>query len=69
MTNTTSVILTDVSNHYNQLVDEHQKLHKEIEHYQYKYTPDADLKKLKIKKLRLKDEILRLKSNLENIIK
>jgi uncharacterized protein YdcH (DUF465 family) len=68
MTNTTSVILTDVSNHYNRLVDEHQKLHKEIEHCQY-YAPDADLKKLKIKKLRLKDEILRLKSNLENIIK
>ena len=53
MHNTTSTILTDVTNHYNQLVDEHHKLHTEIEHCQY-YAPDDDLKTLKKKKLRLK---------------
>ena len=68
MHNTTSAILTDVTNHYNQLVDEHHKLHTEIEHCQY-YAPDDDLKTLKKKKLRLKDEIEQLKINLTNLTK
>ena len=68
MHNTTSAILTDVANHYNQLVDEHHKLHTEIEHCQY-YAPDDDLKTLKKKKLRLKDEIEQLKINLTNLTK
>ena len=68
MHNTTSAILTDVTNHYNQLVDEHHKLHTEIEHCQY-YAPDDDLKTLKKKKLRLKDEIELLKIQLTNLTK
>ena len=68
MHNTSSAILTDVANHYNQLVDEHQKLHTEIEHCQY-YAPDDDLKTLKKKKLRLKDEIEQLKNHLNNLTK
>ena len=68
MHNTTSAILTDVANHYNRLVDEHQKLHTEIEHCQY-YAPDADLKTLKKKKLKLKDEIEQLNINLTNLTK
>ena len=68
MHNTTSAILTDVTNHYNQLVDEHHKLHTEIEHCQY-YAPDDDLKTLKKKKLRLKDEIEQLKIHLNNLTK
>ena len=68
MHNTTSAILTDVANHYNQLVDEHHKLHTEIEHCQY-YAPDDDLKTLKKKKLRLKDEIEQLKNHLNNLTK
>ena len=68
MHNTTSAILTDVANHYNQLVDEHQKLHTEIEHCQY-YAPDDDLKTLKKKKLQLKDEIEQLKIHLNNLTK
>ena len=59
----TDMILEDVTNHYNSLVHEHEKLHQEIEQCQY-YAPDADLKNLKIKKLRLKDELERLKTNL-----
>ena len=61
--NRTDAILEDVTNHYNNLVHEHKKLHIEIEQCQY-YAPDADLKNLKIKKLRLKDELERLKTNL-----
>ena len=68
MHQSTSAILTDVANHYNQLVDEHQKLHTEIEHCQY-YAPDADLKILKKKKLRLKDEFEQLKIHLTNLTK
>jgi len=68
MHNTTSAILTDVTNHYNQLVDEHHKLHTEIEHCQY-YAPDDDLKTLQKKKLRLNDEIEQLKNQLTNLTK
>jgi uncharacterized protein YdcH (DUF465 family) len=68
MHNTTSAILTDVTNHYNQLVDKHHKLHIEIERYQY-HAPDDDLKQLKKQKLRLKDEIEQLKIHLSNLTK
>ena len=61
--NRTDAILEDVANHYNNLVHEHQKLHQEIEHCQY-YASHADLKNLKVKKLRLKDQIEKLKTNL-----
>jgi uncharacterized protein YdcH (DUF465 family) len=68
MHSNTGTILTDVTNHYNQLVNEHHKLHTEIEHCQY-YAPDDDLKTLKKKKLRLKDEIVQLKNHLNNLTK
>ena len=61
--NRTDAILEDVTNHYNHLVLEHHKLHEEIEHCQY-YAPHADLKNLKVKKLRLKDEIEKLRNSL-----
>ena len=64
----TSVILEDVTNHYNQLVDEHKKIHAEIEHNQY-YAPDALLTNLKKKKLKLKDEIHLLRTKLELLVK
>jgi uncharacterized protein YdcH (DUF465 family) len=66
--NRTDAILEDVTNHYNSLVHEHEKLHQEIEQCQY-YAPDVELKNLKIKKLRLKDELERLKTNLETFTK
>ena len=61
--NRTDAILDDVTNHNNHLVQEHHKLHQEIEHCQY-YAPHADLKNLKVKKLRLKDEIEKLRNSL-----
>ena len=54
-------IREDVTNHYNNLVHAHERLHKEIEQCQHD-VPDTDLKHLKIKKLRLKDELQRLKT-------
>ena len=56
-------ILEDVTNHYNNLVQAHERLHNEIEQCQDN-VPDTELKHLKIKKLRLKDELQRLKTNL-----
>ena len=52
----------------NQLVNEHHKIHEEIEHNQY-YAPDALLTNLKKKKLRIKDEIQLLKTQLEILVK
>ena len=68
MHHSTSVILEDVTNHYNHLVDEHKKIHEEIEHNQY-YAPDALLTNLKKKKLKLKDEIHLLRTKLELLVK
>ena len=65
---TTGKIIEDAANHLNHLVDKHKRLHTEIEHCQY-YAPDADLKTLKKKKLRLKDEIEQLKIHLTNLTK
>ena len=59
----TSQIVEDVATHYNHLLTEHRKLHDEIEHSQY-WAPDADLKHLKQRKLKLKDELEMLKVKL-----
>ena len=68
MHDTTAHILTDVTNHMNNLAAEHQKLHTEIEHNQY-WAPDSELAGLKKKKLRLKDEIQYIKDNLITLSK
>ena len=65
--NRTDAILEDVANHYNNLLHEDQNLHQEIELCQYS-APHADLKNLKVKKLRLKYEIERLKNNLTSYV-
>ena len=62
----TNSIIEDVTNHMNKLVNEHHKIHEEIEHNQY-YAPDALLTNLKKKKLKLKDEIEVLRNNLKKI--
>jgi hypothetical protein len=67
--NRTDAILEDVTNHYNNLVHEHKQLHQEIENCQVLYTTDVELANLKKKKLRLKDELERLKTNLTTITK
>ena len=64
----TDKIVEDVNNHYNNLVCEHKKLHDEIEQCQF-YAPDDDLKQLKMRKLKLKDEIQNLQANLKTFTK
>ena len=64
----TSQIVDDVANHYNHLLTEHRKLHDEIEHSQY-WAPDADLKHLKQRKLKVKDELEMLKVKLKTYTK
>tara|TARA_Y100000758_G_C15928205_1_gene377692 strand:- start:192 stop:401 length:210 start_codon:yes stop_codon:yes gene_type:complete len=62
----TNSIIEDATNHMNQLVNEHKKIHEEIEHNQY-YAPDALLTNLKKKKLKIKDEIEVLRNKLQII--
>lgn len=60
----TSRIVDDVQTHYNHLTTEHRKLHDEIEQSEY-WAPDADLKHLKQRKLKIKDELEMLKTKLK----
>jgi len=69
MTSTTSRILYDVANHYNQLIVAHRKLDKEIEEKYNSHQPDHVVKALKMNRLHLKDEIEDIRSNLEAMIK
>ena len=68
MTSTTSRILYDVANHYNQLIVAHRKLDKEIEEKYNSHQPDQMIKALKLNKLHLKQEIEEIRSNLEAMI-
>ena len=63
----TNSIIEDVTNHMNQLINEHHKIHDEIEEHNKHYAPDALLTNLKKKKLKLKDEIEVLRNNLKKI--
>ena len=59
---TTSRILSDVANHYNQLIVAHRAvLDKEIEEKYTNHEPDQVIKALKLNKLHLKQEIEEIK--------
>lgn len=62
MTRTTQLV-DNLKNHHDHLLAEHRKLHDEIEHCQY-WAPDSDLKHLKQRKLKIKDELEMLKVKL-----
>ena len=68
MTSTTSKILTDVSDHYNQLIVAPRKLDKEIEELHATHQPDQIIKAAKFNKLHLKQEIEEIKTNLQAMI-
>lgn len=68
MTSTTSQIISDVANHYNNLVVNHRKLDREIQTAHDQYQSDQRIKSLKLNKLHLKQQIEEIKSNLETII-
>ena len=62
MVTQTSKILSDVANHYNQLIVAHRKLDKEIEEKYNTHQPDQVLKALKLNKRHLKQEIEEIRS-------
>ena len=68
MTNQSSKILEDVTNLYNQLVDQHRKLDKKIIDLYNARESDQQIKALKMNKLHLKQEIEDIKSNLQTLI-
>ena len=68
MTNQSSKILEDVTNLYNQLVDQHRKLDKKIIDLYNAHESDQQIKALKMNKLHLKQEIEDIKSNLQTLI-
>jgi len=63
MTLTTSKILEDVTNHMNNLIVQHEKLHKSIDEAGDTFT-DEQMTEMKKRKLRAKDEIERMKNSL-----
>ena len=69
MVTQTSKILSDVANHYNQLIVAHRKLDKEIEEKYNTHQPDQVIKALKLNKLHLKQEIEEIRSNLAAMIR
>jgi hypothetical protein len=69
MTTNTSKILTDVANHYNQLIVAHRKLDKEIEELHDTHQSDQVIKAAKFNKLHLKQEIEEIRSNLQALVK
>ena len=68
MTSSTSRIISDVADHYNNLVVNHRKLDKEIQTAYEQYQSDQFIKSLKLNKLHLKQQIEDIRQGLESII-
>ena len=69
MVTQTSMILTDVSNHYNGLIVQHRKLDREIKELYDTHQSDQIIKAAKLNKLHLKQQIEEIRSNLQSLIK
>ena len=69
MVTQTSMILTDVANHYNGLIVQHRKLDREIKELYDTHQSDQILKAAKLNKLHLKQQIEEIRSNLQSLIK
>ena len=65
----TSMILTDVANHYNHLIVQHRKLDREIKELSDTHQSDQIIKAAKLNKLHLKQQIEEIRSNLQSLIK
>ena len=65
----TIALIDIVENNYNQLVETHRNLDKEIKDMYNKHSNEEDIKLQKVKKLHLKDEIALIKDRLTNLIK
>jgi len=65
----TIALIDIVEDNYNQLVETHRNLDKEIKDMYNKHSNEEDIKLQKVKKLHLKDEIALIKDRLANLVK
>ena len=65
----TTALLDILENSYNQLVQTHRNLDKEIKNMYNIHSNEEDIKLQKVKKLHLKDEIAQIKDRLANLVK
>ena len=65
----TIALIDIVEDNYNQLVETHRNLDKEIKDMYNKHINEEDIKLQKVKKLHLKDEIAQIKDRLANLVK
>ena len=65
----TIALIDIVENNYNQLVETHRNLDKEIKNMYNIHSNEEDIKLQKVKKLHLKDEIALIKDRLTNLVK
>ena len=62
-------IIHQVSKHWFRILEKHRELDRVIENSYNHYANDLKIKELKAQKLRVKDEIERYRSDLENLAK
>ena len=65
----TIALIDIVEDNYNQLVETHRNLDKEIKNMYNIHSNEDKIKVQKIKKLHLKDEIAQIKDRLANLVK
>ena len=65
----TIALIDIVEDNYNQLVETHRNLDKEIKNMYNIHSNEEDIKLQKVKKLHLKDEIAQIKDRLANLVK
>ena len=65
----TIALIDIVEDNYNQLVETHRNLDKEIKNMYNIHSNEDDIKLQKVKKLHLKDEIAQIKDRLANLVK
>ena len=63
-----SDLIHQVSKHWFRILEKHRELDRVIENSYNHYANDLKIKELKAKKLRVKDEIERCRSDLENLV-
>jgi hypothetical protein len=62
-----SDLIHEVSKHWFRILEKHRELDRAIENSYNHYANDLRIKELKAQKLRIKDEIERYRSDLENL--
>ena len=66
----TFALIDILETNYNELIETHRNLDKEIKNmYNSKQCSEQDIKIQKIKKLHLKDEIVQIETRLQNLVK